>query len=57
MVGNERSKAIPERLGFRQEALLREAKLIRGSYEDTLLYAMLAPDWESSPAREAIGNA
>lgn len=53
VVGNERSKAIPERLGFRQEAVLREAKLIRGSYEDTLLYAMLAPDWESSPAREA----
>lgn len=56
VVGNERSKAIPERLGFRREALLREAKLIRGSYEDTLLYAMLAPDWESSPAREAIGS-
>jgi ribosomal-protein-serine acetyltransferase len=54
VVGNERSKAIPERLGFQQEAVLREAKLIRGSYEDTLLYAMLAPDWE---AREAIGNA
>jgi ribosomal-protein-serine acetyltransferase len=54
VVGNERSKAIPERLGFQQEAVLREAKLIRGSYEDTLLYAMLAPDWE---AREAIGSA
>jgi ribosomal-protein-serine acetyltransferase len=54
VVGNERSKAIPERLGFRQEAVLRDAKLIRGSYEDTLLYAMLAPDWE---AREAIGSA
>lgn len=57
VVGNERSRAIPERLGFRQEAVLREAKLIRGSYEDTLLYAMLAPDWASSPAREATGSA
>jgi ribosomal-protein-serine acetyltransferase len=57
VVGNERSKAIPERLGFRQEAVLREAKLIAGRYEDTLLYAMLAPDWESSPAREATGSA
>ncbi|HEX4730868.1 MAG TPA: GNAT family protein [Solirubrobacterales bacterium] len=57
VVANERSRAIPERLGFTQEAILKEAKLIRGSYEDTLLYAMLAPDWSSSPAREAIGNA
>jgi ribosomal-protein-serine acetyltransferase len=45
IVGNERSRAIPERLGFRQEAILREAKLVRGSHEDTRLYAMLAPEW------------
>ena len=57
VVGNERSAAIPERLGFHREALLREAKLVRGDYRDTVLYAMLAPDWPPSPAREAIGNA
>ena len=45
IVSNERSRAIPERLGFRQEAILREAKLVRGSHEDTRLYAMLAPEW------------
>jgi ribosomal-protein-serine acetyltransferase len=45
IVGNERSQAIPERLGFRQEAILREAKLIRGRHEDTRLHAMLAPEW------------
>jgi ribosomal-protein-serine acetyltransferase len=45
IVGNERSRAIPERLGFRQEAILREAKLVRASHEDTRLYAMLAPEW------------
>jgi ribosomal-protein-serine acetyltransferase len=45
VVGNERSRAIPERLGFRQEAILREAKLVRGSHENTRLYAMLAPEW------------
>jgi ribosomal-protein-serine acetyltransferase len=56
VVGNERSRAIPERLGFTQEAILKEAKLIRGRYEDTRLYAMLAPDWSPSPAREAIGS-
>lgn len=47
VVGNERSQAIPERLGFRQEAILREAKLVRGSHEDTRLYAMLAPEWSA----------
>ncbi|HJZ34873.1 MAG TPA: GNAT family protein [Solirubrobacterales bacterium] len=47
VVGNERSRAIPERLGFRQEAILREAKLVRGSHEDTRLYAMLAPEWSA----------
>jgi ribosomal-protein-serine acetyltransferase len=47
VVGNERSRAIPERLGFRQEAILREAKLVRGSHEDTRLYAILAPEWSA----------
>jgi ribosomal-protein-serine acetyltransferase len=55
VVDNERSKAIPERLGFRREAVLREAKLIRGRYEDALLYAMLVSDWPS--ARDATGSA
>ncbi len=57
VVDNVRSRAIPERLGFREEAVLREAKLIRGRYEDAVLYAMLAPDWSLSPAREATGRA
>jgi ribosomal-protein-serine acetyltransferase len=56
VVGNERSAAIPERLGFRREALLREAKLIRGAHCDTVLYAMLAPAWSPGP-REAAGSA
>jgi len=53
---NQRSKAIPERLGFRQEAVLREAKLIGGRFEDALLYAMLASEWAASTARGAIGS-
>ncbi len=56
VVDNERSKAIPERLGFRREAVMREAKLIGGRFEDALLYAMVASDWSASPAREAIGS-
>lgn len=52
VVGNERSRAIPERLGFRQEAILREAKLVHGSHEDTWLYAMLAPEWSARGTEE-----
>jgi ribosomal-protein-serine acetyltransferase len=48
VVDNARSRAIPERLGFREEAVLREAKLIRGRYEDAVLYAMLAPDYAAA---------
>jgi RimJ/RimL family protein N-acetyltransferase len=40
-----------------EEGILREAKLIGGSYEDAALYAMLASDWPPTSAREAIGNA
>jgi ribosomal-protein-serine acetyltransferase len=44
-VENRLSRAIPERLGFRQEATLRQAELVGGRYLDTALYAMLAADW------------
>jgi ribosomal-protein-serine acetyltransferase len=49
VVDNARSRAIPERLGFTDEGVLREAKLIRGRYEDAVLYAMLASDWRPAP--------
>jgi ribosomal-protein-serine acetyltransferase len=55
VVDNARSRAIPERLGFTEEGVLRQAKLIRGRYEDAALYAMLAPDWRPAP-RVAIGS-
>ena len=55
VLDNARSRAIPERLGFTEEGVLREAKLIRGRYEDAALYAMLASDWTPAP-REAIGS-
>jgi ribosomal-protein-serine acetyltransferase len=57
VVDNSRSRAVPERLGFREEALLREAKLLRGRYEDAVLYAMLASDWPPPAPRVATGSA
>jgi ribosomal-protein-serine acetyltransferase len=44
--GNEKSCAIPKRLGFLFEGTLREAQLVNGKYLDISVYAMLARDWE-----------
>jgi ribosomal-protein-serine acetyltransferase len=43
--GNEKSCAIPQRLGFQWEGLLREAQLLNGEYQDIHVYGMLARDW------------
>lgn len=43
--GNEKSCAIPKRLGFQWEGLLREAQLLNGAYQDIHVYGMLARDW------------
>jgi ribosomal-protein-serine acetyltransferase len=43
---NTRSRAIPERLGFTREGLLRDAeRTADGRYRDIELWTMLAPDW------------
>jgi ribosomal-protein-serine acetyltransferase len=43
-VDNARSRAIPERLGFTQEGILREAEHVGGRYIDHVLYALLASE-------------
>lgn len=42
---NRRSRAIPERLGFREEGTLRDTELINRQYLDSVVYAVLEEEW------------
>ena len=44
--GNTRSRAIPERLGFTQEGILREAGWLYDHFVDHAVYGMLAREWQ-----------
>lgn len=45
-VENHKSKAVPERLGFTQEGILRQAELLNGKYIDLYLYSLLKEEWQ-----------
>ena len=45
-VGNTRSRAIPTRLGFTQEGILREAEWVNDHFVDLVIYGMLAREWQ-----------
>lgn len=45
--GNARSRAIPERLGFTQEGVLREGEWLNDHFVDLVIYSMLAREWHS----------
>ena len=47
---NSRSQRLAERLGFRQEGLLREAQIVNGETRDLRLYAVLADEWNRDTA-------
>lgn len=43
---NYKSQAIPERLNFKFEGILRQAELIRENFIDLKLYSMLKKEWK-----------
>ncbi|MDZ7708498.1 MAG: GNAT family protein [Trueperaceae bacterium] len=44
---NDRSRAVPERLGFRQEGVLRQVGLRSGHRYDHAVYALLRDEWRA----------
>ena len=46
--GNQRSCAIPQRLGFTREGVMREAEWVNDRWVDLVVWGMLSPDWHTS---------
>jgi ribosomal-protein-serine acetyltransferase len=44
-VGNRRSRAIPERLGFTWEGVIRDAEWLYDHFVDHAMYSILSRDW------------
>lgn len=49
---NERAIRCYEKLGFRHEARLREARFIEGRYVDELVMGLLREEWEAGEGRD-----
>lgn len=45
--GNAASRAIPERLGFKQDGVMREGGFLNGQFVDKVIYSMLANEWKT----------
>jgi ribosomal-protein-serine acetyltransferase len=52
-VGNLRSAAIPQRLGFVEEGVLRQAERHGDSFKDIVVYSMLAGDWREDDRKQS----
>jgi ribosomal-protein-serine acetyltransferase len=48
-VENHRSAAVPLRLGFTEEGVLRQAFRVRDEYQDLRMFGMVRDQWDRSP--------
>jgi ribosomal-protein-serine acetyltransferase len=44
---NYKSQAIPERLNFKKEGIIRQAELLNGKFIDLFLYSLLKEEWRN----------
>lgn len=47
-VGNDRSRHIPERLGFEEEGIERDGELLVSGFTDIVSYGLLKKEWNGS---------
>ncbi|PFG13212.1 GNAT family N-acetyltransferase [Bacillus sp. es.036] len=45
-IENKKSRAIPERLGFKQEGVIRDAEYLYDHFHDIILYSLLSREWK-----------
>jgi ribosomal-protein-alanine N-acetyltransferase len=46
VVGNEASRRVAEKVGFRSEGILRGAAFLRGGHQDLEVFSLLRPEWK-----------
>ncbi|WP_100371767.1 GNAT family N-acetyltransferase [Bacillus sp. FJAT-45037] len=46
-IGNKKSRSIPERLGYTEEGLIRQAEWLYDHYVDHVIYGILASEWNN----------
>ncbi|MCM3125359.1 GNAT family protein [Mesobacillus sp. AQ2] len=47
---NQKSKAIPVKLGFRKEGIIRDGEYLNGNFHDLIVYGLLAREWNGRSA-------
>lgn len=45
-VGNKKSRALPEKFGFKEEGYIRQAEWLYDHYVDHVIYGLLANEWK-----------
>jgi ribosomal-protein-serine acetyltransferase len=56
-VGNQPSRAIPERLGFKLDGVLRQLERLPGGLQDQLVWSMLRSEWTVAGNQHVTMNA